>query len=226
MKHFLITAALIASCLTASAQDYEPTSTWPYIYGEFTSGKLIHRTGNEMNSLYNVHIPSGKLHFIEGDMIREMSDTTPFSVEIGGVDIYRNVNGKMMKVIASSANGLVVKDTEIDMARLNSSEGAYGSSSNSSATTALSSIVMEARVNVSHMELKNSKSDGQTLPLVHRMYLVVADKVLNASKKDVLGLNGIDRKKFDAFCKKNKIRWRNPESLLLVIDYIADSSAE
>ena len=226
MKHFLITAAFIASCLTASAQDYEPTSTWPYIYGEFTPGKLIYHTGKEMNSLYNIHIPSGKLHFIEGDMIREMSDISPFSVEIGEGAIYRNVNGKMMKVLAASANGFVVEDTEIDMARLNATEGAYGSSSNSSATTALSSIVMAARVNVSHMELKNSKSDGQALPLTYRIYLVVADTVLNASKKDVLGLNGIDRKKFDAFCKQNKIKWRNPDSLLIVIDYIAGSSAE
>lgn len=220
MRLFLVTTAFLAFCSTLAAQDYEPTSTWPYVCAEFTEGRFTDADGSVREMPFNVHIPTGHLHFIAGGVIREMPSSPGCPVEIGD-DTYVASGGRMMKVLASSENGLVVRDTEVDMARLCATEGAYGSSSNSSATTALSSVVMDARVNVSHMELKNSKNDGQVLPLTMKMYIVVGGRAVAASKKDVQDLPGISGREFGSFCKQNRIRWRNPESLLKIIDYIA-----
>ncbi len=218
--------AVLAACLTgfgATAQDFEPTSTWPYIYEDFADGKLMMNTGKVVEGKYNICLSNSSVHFIEGDLVKQASAVEVTSVQIGQ-DIYVNAAGQMMKVVAKSDKGVVAEGCSIDLARLNETGGAYGSSSSSNATTALSSLegIGGTRSNMNHMELKASKSDGKTLPLITKYYLVYGGKVIFAGKRDVEEGSGVDKAELKSFLKSNKIKWRKPESLIVLVNFLAE----
>lgn len=212
---------LILSLGCMSAQNHKPTTTWPYLYADFQPGELKKITGAPIEGSYNIHIHLGTLHFIEDGFIREVSSSEIFSVKIG-MDYYASVGGTMMKVLARSDNGFIAQETLADIAALNSTGGAYGSSSNSISTQALSSLegIGGSRSNMNHMELKNSKDDGQVLPVKDKLYLVMDHAVVFAAKKDVTELYGVDKKAVNAFIKENQIKWKDPQSLIVLLDYL------
>ncbi len=224
MKRVLISIVLgLAASLCLAQESYEPTTTWPYLYDEFADGVMIDAGGDRIEGVYNIHLLHGKLHFIDGEMIREVNMLDVLSVTVGK-DVYRNVGGVMMLVMAQSENGLVVQKTEIDTATLNSTGGAYGASSNTLATQSLTSLefVGGGAGAVNHMNLKNSKDEGRALPVIRKTYLVFGREVVFASKRDVLDVPGLDREALGGFIKKDKTKWKNPQSLIRLVDFIGN----
>ena len=214
---------LSATSVFAQYDKYNPTTTWPYMYADFEEGELKMNAGNPKNGKYNVHLLKGTLHFIEGDLIREANSYEIFSVKIGN-DYYANAGGRMMKVVAKNDNGFIAEETLANIAELNNTGGAYGSSSNSLSTQALSSMegIGGTRSNMNHMELKNAKGEGEILPVTVKTYIVVPGYCIFAAKKDVSDLYGIDKKELNTFLKENSIKWKDPQSLLMLVDFLAE----
>lgn len=218
--YFMILGLFMTFSSSVHAQDFEPTTTWPYLFKEFESGTIYDNSGSATEKPVNIHLAEGRLHFLEGEQIKEAFTGDISTVKIGN-SVFINAGGRMMKVLASSENGAVAEDTAIDIQALNSTGGAYGSSSNSMATTALTSVDgIGGTYNTNHMELKNNRDNGKILPLIKKKFLVYGDKVVYAVRKDVEETDGIDRQSFRTFCKERKIKWNNSESLLSVLDYI------
>ena len=211
------------SLIGLSAQDSEPTTTWPYIYSDFQSGELKKITGAPIQGAFNIHVLESRLHFIEDGMIKEVQPSEVVSVKVGD-DYFATVSGKMMKVLAKSERGMVAEEVLIDIARLNTTGGAYGSSSNSIATQALSSVegIGGTRTNMNHMELKNAKNEGTVLPVIVKKYLVFPGYVVYATKSDVSKLAGLDKDELNTFLKENKIKWKDEHSLIKVLDFISE----
>lgn len=222
MKRFSTIIACALLSFAAAAQSFSPTTTWPYIYADFTEGEILSQDGAKKQGLLNVSLVRSTLHFIDGEFIKEVAPGTVFSVRIGN-DYYINAGGSLMKILAQNNNGYVAESTEIDMVKLNSTEAAYGSSSTTLGTMALSSLegigATNSNSSLNHMELKNSKEDGKTLPLIQKKYLFVNGKIVYATRKDVQAVS--DPADFKVFLKENKIKWNNPQSLLTVVDYLA-----
>ena len=109
MKRILTIMFASAFALCLKAQNYEPTSTWPYIYPEFTEGTLHLNASGVREGLYNIHILEGRLHFIDGEIVKEADPTDVYSVKIGN-EIYLNAGGTMMKVLAESEAGVVLQE--------------------------------------------------------------------------------------------------------------------
>ncbi|MBR5274584.1 MAG: hypothetical protein IKU33_05005 [Bacteroidales bacterium] len=212
-----------ATSVFAQYDKYNPTTTWPYMYADFAEGELKMNVGNPKVGKYNVHLLKGTLHFIEGDLIREANSYEVFSVKIGN-DYYANAGGRMMKVVAKNDNGFIAEETLANIAELNNTGGAYGSSSNSLSTQALSSMegIGGTRSNMNHMELKNAKGEGEILPVTVKTYIVVPGYCIFAAKKDVSDLYGIDKKELNTFLKENSIKWKDPQSLLILVDFLAE----
>ena len=223
MKRYIVTVlAFMLSITGLSAQDSEPTTTWPYIYPEFQSGELKTLKGAPVQGAFNIHVLESRLHFIEDGMIREMLPSEILSLRAGD-DYYASVSGKMMRVLAKSDHGFVAEEVLVDVAKLNSTGGAYGSSSNSISTQALSSMegIGGTRTNMNHMELKNAKDEGSPLPLIVKKYLVFPGYVVYAAKADISRLVGIDKDELGAFLKENKIKWKDEQSLIKVLDFVS-----
>ena len=76
---------------------------------------------------------------------------------------------------------------------------------------------------MNHMELKNSKDEGTILPLAVKTYLVFRGNVVFAGKKDVMNVDGLDKKALAAFIKEKKIKWKDPQSLIELVDYMVEN---
>lgn len=225
MKKFVTIVALVfLSLFSMRAEGYAPTSTWPYVYEDFVGGVLEFRDGQTRAGSFNIVLTDSKLHFLEGDIVNEarMFDIAQVSI---GDDVYVNLGGKLFKLLSRSDNALVVEGTEIDHAKLNSSEGAYGSSTASVSTQSLSSLegIGGSRTNMNHMALKNLKEDGKVLPLIVKKYIVVDGLPVFAAKRDVLAFAERKGHKSEvaSFIKNNKTKWKSESSLQQLADYLA-----
>ena len=205
----------------AAWAQYQPTSTWPYVYSDFMEGTIHKSIGVDKTAPLNIHLLHGSLHFIEGELIKEVASGEVFSAQIGN-DFYINAGGRMMKLLAKNDNGYVAQSTEIDIVKLNSSDAAYGSSAATVGTMSLSSLegIGGSRSNMNHMDIKSNKDNGQVLPLLDKIYLVTGSQVIYATRKDVA--ESVDPAAFKAFLKQNKVKWNDPQSLLTVVDFIAN----
>lgn len=226
MKRVMILlAGLFASAILAQAQ-YEPTSSWPYVYDDFQDGVILWVGGKEKPGKYNINLVDKKLHFIEGAYIKVANMMEIASVRIGS-DIYQNAAGEMLKVLSKSDKSLVLEDNEINYAALNETGGAYGSSSTTIGTTALSSLEgiggTNSSQNINHMELKLNKDNGKVLNLINKKYLFVKGRKILATKKAVMEVPGLDNEAAKAFFKENKIKWNKVPDLQKVGDFLADN---
>lgn len=226
MKRVMILlAGLFASATLAQAQ-YEPTSSWPYVYDDFQDGVILWVGGKEKPGKYNINLVDKKLHFIEGAYIKVANMMEIASVRIGS-DIYQNAAGEMLKVLSKSDKSLVLEDNEINYAALNETGGAYGSSSTTIGTTALSSLEgiggTNSSQNINHMELKLNKDNGKVLNLINKKYLFVKGRKILATKKAVMEVPGLDNETAKVFFKENKIKWNKVPDLQKVGDFLADN---
>lgn len=221
----ILLAGLFASATLAQAQ-YEPTSSWPYVYDDFQDGVILWVGGKEKPGKYNINLVDKKLHFIEGAYIKVANMMEIASVRIGS-DIYQNAAGEMLKVLSKSDKSLVLEDNEINYAALNETGGAYGSSSTTIGTTALSSLEgiggTNSSQNINHMELKLNKDNGKVLNLINKKYLFVKGRKILATKKAVMEVPGLDNEAAKAFFKENKIKWNKVPDLQKVGDFLADN---
>lgn len=207
----------MAGALTSAARDYSPTSTWPYAYPDFGAGYVTVSNGSVKTMIVNVNIAWSSLHFIENDLVKETHDVTSVKIQD---DLYINIGGKLMKVLASSQQGFIVEGVEIDFAALNSSGAAYGASSTTLGTMSLSSLegigATNSSSSLNHMELKAGKEDGQVLPLIRKKYIFAKGKLVYATKKDVS--NAVGKDELKQFLKEHKIKWKDPESLIQLVE--------
>lgn len=226
MKRFLvlILASFYAFGSLMAQDDYVPTTTWPYIYPEFTDGEIMTGNGSTTKGLFNVCLSDSQLHYIDGDLVKKATVLDLQGVTIGK-DTYVYADFKLYKVLSKSGSAVVAEGYTIDMAKLNGSEGAYGSSGNTLATQSLSSLegIGGDRTNMNHMDLRNSKDSGKYLPLIERMYLVFNKTVVPATRKDVLAYASDKGFKSEAeqFIKDNKTKWNQQVSLQVLADFLS-----
>lgn len=224
MKRITIMLALVFLAAFQMFAQVGPTTTWPYVYEEFQNGTILMIAGKERPGLFNVNLADKKLHFIDGAYIKASNMTDILSVKIGN-DIYQNLGGEIYKVLAKSDKCVVVEDNEINYSALNETGGAYGSSSTTLGTTALSSLEgiggTNSSQNINHMELKLNKENGKQLTLITKKYILVNGHKIFASKRDFMDAPGLDKAAAKVFLKSNKIKWNKPQDLVVAGDFLS-----
>ena len=131
MKKFLFMCAGTLVAVAAFAQ--EPTTNWPYLYPEFKEGELNVRSKTE-KALFNIHLDLGALHYVEDGRIKEANILNATTLVIGN-DVFRNVAGKMLKVLARAQGGYIVEETRATYSAVVRNDGAYGTTALNSTTT-------------------------------------------------------------------------------------------
>ena len=142
-----------------------------------------------------------------------------------GEDVFRNVGGKMMKVLAKTDGGYVVQETKANYSAIVSKDGAYGSSLDDRNK----SLVHERHnggyngylLTDVYADLLALKTQSDKLPVTRNLYLVIGLDQIPANKKSVASLDGLDKKAFSAFLKAEKIIWTDTHDLVKVLEYIA-----
>jgi hypothetical protein len=221
MKKFVI--ALAALFLAASAlRAQSPTTTYPYLYPQFTVGKVVMDGGRTEEKKMNIHLRRDALHYLDNDIVKEAFLTDVKAVEIG-TDVFVPVMGRMMKAVAKNEKGCVAEEILGDFESSREAAGAYGVPSTSSATMKLTSIQTDAQVNQNYMNILNERDNGVELRLVHNYYVVSPLYKVKATKKDIT--ETLPENRQDAwkdFLKTHKINWKRPQSLLEVVDFLCE----
>lgn len=206
-------------CTVTFSWAQECTTMWPYIYPDFKEGTLFMVGGQQLAAKFNVHVQEGRLHYLSDGIIKETQSDQIVLAKIGD-DVYMCVEGKVMKVVGNEKRGFVATLILGDFEKLFNSSGAYGGSSNSSAIMKLSSIEIGGKTIVNHMELKQNKENGQTLPLKYQYYIVTKGKVYSATKSGINSqLSESESVEFKKFLKEHKIKWKDPQSLMSLLDF-------
>ena len=222
MKKLLTLCLAVLLASAAAAQDELPTVNWPYLYPDFVEGEVTQIGGKSGKAIYNIHRGQGALHFVKDGLISEVSTSGIVYVSIGE-DVFRNVGGKLFKVLAQTEGGFVVEEKLADYSAIVRDDGAYGGSL-SNAAKGFSYDENYGNygylVTNNYEDLLSIKNESEELPLNVNLYLVINNNLVQANKKSVSALDGVDKKAFSEFLKANSIKWKDPQALVKVIDYI------
>jgi hypothetical protein len=226
MKRLLLICIAALSAAVAVAQNVSPTVNWPYMYPDFVEGEMEKMGGQIEKGRYNIHLNVGALHYLNDRIIKDRPTVGVKSMTIGD-DVYRNVGGKMLKVLAQTEGGFVVMETLANFTGIISRDGAYGGA------------VANRDKTFSHQENNGSfngylvtdnykdliaiKDDSDKVPVTRKIFIVIGHQMIFANKSTVIDMTGVDKKAFSAFLKSNDIKWKDPEDLVKVIDYITAS---
>jgi hypothetical protein len=223
MKRILLLAACWLLAFPALAQ-IEAYSTWPYYYPDFQQGTLTLSNGQTRVMPINIHLLKGDLHFVDDKGMIQMAPAGQFSSVQIGEDFFKRVNGYLMKITPGpDEKNFVAVRSIVDMTALNETGGAYGTSSTTASTQRITSVDLPGFVNTNHMEQMQHRESGKKLSIKNEYYVVIDGKAVKASKKEVTEALGADKAAaFKQFLKKNKINWKNEQSLLKLFDFLAE----
>jgi len=217
MKKILNTLALLLIAFAAFGQ--KTTTSWPYLYSDFANGTVYMKDGKKHEQEFNIHLAKGRLHFNDNGVIKEVKTNDIHLVELNG-ELFTSLQGFVVKVIGDPQTGYVAVHTYADYQKLNESDGPYGTKLD--ATTSYSVTPYDLTgVAGSYDALMRNRNDGVTLPLKNDYYIVAGGRVFNASKKGIeSNLDDAGKAAFKTFQKQNKIKWQDPQSLLLLVDFL------
>jgi hypothetical protein len=220
MKKIALYLAVL--CVSAALHAQDITTMWPYKYPDFRNGTVYFVNKKSLSAPLNVHLMKSSLHFLDKEHIKEVTTSEIVLVSIGD-DHYYMRNNQLMRVLSGDSTGFVAELILADFDALTESGGAYGSSSNVQATRKLSSLEIGGISITNHMELKSNKDSGTLLPVTTSYFIVTPDVVYPATKKGIESQLPDNRKDaFKQFLKQNKVAWKRPESLAVLLNFFKD----
>ena len=218
MKKGIFTLLMAVVALVANA--YSPNTKWPYMMEDFQEGTL-YRVADYSGAQFNIHYMGNAIHFInpKDDKIYESRKTDMDSVVIAGRKFVL-ADDMVMEVLGECGADKVLRYDYADFSNLTQATGAYGASANSSATRQLTSLDLAGMNNPQHGLMLQEKNDGKQFYVRTKFYLQIGNAVVEANKKEVEKILPADKKDaWKQFLKKNKIKWKNAESLLSVLEF-------
>lgn len=225
IKRFLFIGIGLLMSLSVFAQKDHPTANWPYLYSEFKQGELQVRSKTD-TALFNIHL-EGALHYVDNGKIKEANIMNATTLRIGE-DVFSNVGGRMLKLLARAKGGYLVEETRSNFAAVVRNDGSMGTTALNSTTTR--TFLYNQNVINSYdgylltdiyADLLAMKDDAEKLPVRKALYMVMGFEQIPAERKAVLALDGLDKKAFKAFLKAEKIDWSELGDLVKVMDYIS-----
>lgn len=225
MRKLLFFCLSLLLAVPILAQEEGPTANWPYLYPEFKEGVLQVRSKTE-KALFNIHLDLGALHYVQNGIIKE-ANTMNATILVVGDDLFRNVGGKMLKVMAQSQGGYIVQEVRANYGAVVRDDGSMGTTALNSTTTK-TFLYNQNVINGYngylltdvYADLLAMKDNSEKLPVRESLYLIIGLEQIPAERKAVAALEGLDKKAFKAFLKSEKIEWDDPQDLVKVLDFI------
>ena len=224
MRRLLLILTLLPLISMSSAQKYEPSTRWPYVYQDFTAGTIYFDNNTKSASSLNIHLLGNVLHYVSPDgRIFESTDKGIIRVEIGN-DAYIYSDHKLVKIVSAKGNNLLVMLTKADFDAMRSGgSGAYGSSLQSSAARDLSSLDLGGLNQPELGKLLLEKQDGREIPIVNSYFYIIDGKQIDATRKGVESFLTSDKTdSFNKFLKEKKVKWKKEDGLTQVLEFLSE----
>ena len=225
MKKFLFAGLMVlfASLGGSVSAQHEPTTMWPYLFEDFTDATLYFRSGEKGKARVNIHLLHNDLHYLNGSKIFTTDNQNDVArIVLPDSSAYMRCENLYVEVLDEIPQAVLGRKTTGDFDRLFQGTGAYGTSSSTSATDQLSSLQLGGITNLNYDLIRVERENGQTLPLSVRFCFIIDNQIVNANKRSISKLlTKADQKEFNAFLKKNKVKWNKVEGLRQVLEYIS-----
>ena len=65
------------------------------------------------------------------------------------------------------------------------------------------------------------KYNGNVLPVKEVLYLMLGDRLIPATRQEILNVPGVDKKAATAFMKQEKIKWKDTASLEKLLVFVS-----
>ena len=221
---------MLFASLSAAAQEYTPHELWPFIYEDFAPAEVLLSNGERVIlDAANINVADGKLYFVQNDTVKVTARMVT-AASIQG-DNYISAMGRLMKALRRTKHGAVLFDAEVDHEAMTRDDVGYGFKSSVSAVDkrnileGANGATMSLRMEQQPLELlKMHKNGGEPLALKEVKYVFLyGGYTVRAIKSDVRNINGLDKKKLNAFWKENKVKYSDDDSLAALVEFIAGS---
>lgn len=224
IRNLFVLAVFFCAALSTAAQGrYTPLTTWPYLYEDFSPGRITTWKGAVVNyDNLNINIITGRAHYIQDGTIMEADPLTVALLYIGE-DSFVRAEGRMMKVLKNTEHSAVVLSVTVDTDAMNRASIGYGTSAIASTqhvSTAAISGDMAYSINRSLDTMVQDRYSGERLTLKEVKGLLYKGVFVPASRSDVLKIPGIDKNAVKQFIKTEKIRFSDTESLGRLADFL------
>lgn len=138
------------------AEEYRPTTNWPYLNPTFEQGVIHLSSGIHSNAVMNIHLHDGILQCIgAGGRISRVTFTDIASIEMGGKR-YVNIDGKYMECLAanSDSTAMLLLDTEPKFEELLRSNSSYYMNMGTVTSAKIQQLNLKGRNNELHDEMR------------------------------------------------------------------------
>lgn len=220
-RFFITFLIALLSVLMVNAKGFEPNTRWPYVFENFTQGKVYFKNNTKMDAQLNIHLWGNKLHYVGKDgCIMECTDKDIVRIEIGN-SAFIYVSGEVMKIEKEDSTKLLLSLVKADFKPFLEGTGAYGASLNSAAVTDLNSLDLGGLDNPELGRLEMNKHNGKSIYTSVEYYFLLGGRAIKATKSAVTDYVGSERKEqLKSFLKENKINWKSPERLALLLHFL------
>ena len=216
----LVLLMLFIGCAILNAQEYiqeTPTANWPYLFKDFQNAKIKYKDGSETKSTVNYHLLNKELQFIREDIVfaaEKVSDIDRVVLSNGFVLVQAN---KLFYRLLGEGKILLVESYKGNKNDLFETEGAYGSSTNTSAIKKENSVYYGGIPGVNFKSLEKGKTEGKTFSVDIKKHFLKDDKIYPANKKKLLEMFAEDADRVESLLKKNKIKFKKEEDLIKLL---------
>jgi hypothetical protein len=216
MKRLVFFVILVSLTFHTSGQDYEPTTKWPYLNKNFQKGTFYLNNGHTTEKEANIHLFKSALHYVENDVIQELSNTRDVDSIRIAAKTYVYIGNEIYQVLKQidSNNGLYLLALG-NFDNLAATTGAYGVKSHTSAVTKYNSLDLGGLTERNFIKLTAEKDDGKFFPIHKTYYFKINGKLIKANKKDLE--KEIEspqiKERLRQYLKKNKVKWNKADSL-------------
>jgi hypothetical protein len=213
---------VINSIPLLKAQDFHPTTHWPYLFDNFKEGEIYFSGDKKTEGKLNIHLWGNVLQYVNDEgKIYDASDKNVVRVEIAG-EAFLFSDHKLMQIIGSDKTAVLLKLTSADFSSMTAGQGAYGANLNTAATTQLSSLDLGGLDKPSLGKMLQERSEGREIPLNISYYYLLNGQAIEANKKSVGEyLEERSKVEWNKFLKNNKIKWKKESSLIDVLHFLA-----
>ncbi|MCK5168958.1 MAG: hypothetical protein KAQ75_03685 [Bacteroidales bacterium] len=208
LKLYFTTFIIISVSFALNAQTNEIinnkfTNSSQFLFNEFIEGDIYFKDGNTSSADLNYNVFFQEILFMKNEqslalnMLNEISyikfDSFEFTI----------LNGKIYETIFNSNNCNVIKARKIDYGSASNTKGAYGASTETSATEDWKYLVQKASGVTMYPNVQSE--DDKEFKLLTRYYIIKNDELLTLTKKKLFKLFPEKEEQLKNYIKDNKL---------------------
>lgn len=202
----------------------DPTSNWPFYFKDFTEATITLNDDKESitNTQVNINLFTGELQYLDGSktirILENLEDVK--RIRVFGFMEFMFVDDFVQRIVLENETYIVTERKKANLSDLQSSSGAYGSSTASSAVDKINDQLVGGVNGFNYTSLVDTQDEGTSIQPELKYYLVSDSFQIPLSKRNVNKQFKNDAKKISSFIKKEKIDFKVLQDVKLLIDFL------